>query len=88
MLIVVSPAKSLDYESKVLSKKFTEPEFLDDAKILNKKIKNFKPDQLSELQHISSELAELNFVRNTNWQPPLHRRILDKLSMHFVVMST
>ena len=70
MLIVVSPAKSLDYESKVLSKKFTEPEFLDDAKILNKKIKNFKPDQLSELQHISSELAELNFVRNTNWQPP------------------
>ena len=38
MLIVVSPAKSLDYESKGLSRKFTEPEFLDDAKILNEKI--------------------------------------------------
>ena len=70
MLIVVSPAKSLDYESKGLSRKFTEPEFLDDAKILNEKIKNFEPDQLAELQHISSDLAELNFVRNTSWQTP------------------
>ncbi len=71
MLIVVSPAKSLDYESPVRTRKHTEPRFLTEADQLAKQLRKFSPDDLSELMHISAKLSELNFERWANWQTPL-----------------
>jgi hypothetical protein len=70
MIIVVSPAKSLDFDSQAKTKKFSQPEFLDDSTVLMKELRKYQPEQLSELMHISEALGELNFSRNANWQVP------------------
>ena len=70
MIIVVSPAKSLDFDSRAKTKKYSEPQFLDDSAVLMDELKKYQPEQLSELMHISGALGELNFNRNANWQVP------------------
>lgn len=74
MLIVVSPAKSLDYESKVSTNKFTEPGFLDDSKLLIEKLRQYNPEQLCELMNISGNLGEINYGRNADWSLPFSRK--------------
>ena len=70
MKIVISPAKSLDYESELPTTKFTNPEFIEDAEKLNKILKKKKPKVLSELMSISDNLAELNWKRNQEFETP------------------
>lgn len=70
MLIVVSPAKSLDFESAAKTKKFTKPEFLQESQQLVDQLKKLTPDDFSELMNISSTLGELNHQRYANWQLP------------------
>lgn len=70
MLIVVSPAKSLDFDSKARTRKFTEPEYLDESTQLVSQLKKLRPENFSELMHISSNLGELNHQRFANWHTP------------------
>lgn len=70
MLLVLSPAKSLDFESPVPEQSFTQPDFLNRSEQLIKTLRQLSPEDLSELMHISPKLAELNFQRNLNWQTP------------------
>lgn len=70
MIIVVSPAKSLDYESPVRIRKHTEPQFLSEAGILAKQLQKMSAEDLSELMNISGKLGELNFTRFANWRTP------------------
>lgn len=70
MLLVLSPAKSLDFESPVPEQAFTQPDFLNHSEQLIKTLRRLSPEDLSELMHISPKLAELNFERNLNWQTP------------------
>lgn len=64
MKIVVSPAKSLDYNTKVPFTANTEPLFVKESKIINAVLKEKTPVELMELMKISSNLAELNWQRN------------------------
>ncbi|WP_264521240.1 peroxide stress protein YaaA [Flavobacterium sp. N1994] len=70
MKIVISPAKSLNFESTVPTSVFTEPQFLKEAITIQKTLKKKKPKVLSELMDISEKLAELNWQRNQEWQTP------------------
>jgi len=70
MKIVISPAKSLNYEKTVPVTTHTEPQFLKQAAIIQNTLKKKKPDQLSELMDISAKLAELNWQRNQDWHVP------------------
>jgi cytoplasmic iron level regulating protein YaaA (DUF328/UPF0246 family) len=70
MLIVVSPAKTLDYESPLSTRKHTEPAFLAEASTLVAQLQKLGPDDLSELMHISDKLGELNHARFANWHTP------------------
>lgn len=70
MKIVISPAKSLDYETPVPTKEHTEPVFLDAAQKLNKVLAKKKPKALSSLMSISDNLAQLNWDRNQNFSVP------------------
>jgi len=70
MLLVLSPAKSLDFESPVPTAKFTQPDYLDDSAQLIRTLRKKTPEDLSELMHISTKLGELNVARNLNWQIP------------------
>ena len=70
MLIVVSPAKTLDYESPVKTRKYTEPGFLPESTQLINQLQKLQPDDLCNLMHISSKLGELNYERFANWHTP------------------
>jgi cytoplasmic iron level regulating protein YaaA (DUF328/UPF0246 family) len=70
MLIVLSPAKTLDYESPLPSRRHTQPQFLDQSEQLNAALRTLDAAQLGKLMHISADLAELNVARNQSWAPP------------------
>lgn len=70
MLIVVSPAKSLDFDTKARTRKFTEPQYLEESTQLVGQLRKLRPEDFSELMHISSDLAELNHMRYANWHTP------------------
>lgn len=70
MLIVVSPAKTLDYESPLTKRKHTEPAFLQESGELINQLRELQPEDLCNLMHISSNLGELNFQRFANWHTP------------------
>ena len=70
MKIVVSPAKSLNFESPLPTQVYTIPQFLKQATSIQKTLKKKKPKQLSALMDISDKLAELNWQRNQAWQTP------------------
>jgi len=70
MKIVISPAKSLDFESKLPTEKYSEASFLKEAKNINGLLKKQSPNELSKLMKISDKLSELNWQRNQDWKLP------------------
>jgi cytoplasmic iron level regulating protein YaaA (DUF328/UPF0246 family) len=70
MKIVISPAKSLDFESPLPTQQHSEALFLKQANTIQKVLHKKKPKQLSELMDISDKLADLNWQRNQAWQTP------------------
>ncbi len=74
MLCVLSPAKTLDFESKLATKKFSQPELLDEAAELIDVMATKTPDDLRSLMDISHDLAELNVERFHDWQRPFTRK--------------
>ena len=70
MLLVVSPAKNLDYESPVATDRFSQPELLSHSKVLMKKCKTLTPADISSLMGISDKLAGLNAARFGEWSTP------------------
>jgi cytoplasmic iron level regulating protein YaaA (DUF328/UPF0246 family) len=67
MKILLSPAKSLDFKSKIPTNNFTEPLFLKEADKINSVLKKKSKKQLKELMNISDQLAELNYNRYQNF---------------------
>ena len=70
MKIVISPAKSLNFESELPTQNFSEAAFLKEARQVHKELKKLKPKDLSNLMDISDKLAELNWERNQSWKTP------------------
>jgi uncharacterized protein len=70
MLIVISPAKTLDFESKPTTSEFSIPGFLNESEKLIAKLRKMKPKKLSELIGISTDLANLNYERYQTWHLP------------------
>jgi len=63
MLIIISPAKTLDFKTPSPISKYSIPGMLDDSKKLAEKLKNFSAEDISELMDISPSLAYLNYER-------------------------
>ncbi len=70
MLIVVSPAKSLDYESPLPVSTHTQPRFLDRSAELITILRQFGPVEIARLMDISDKLAALNVARYAEWAQP------------------
>lgn len=70
MKIVISPAKSLNFEKELPTSTYTEPLFLKESRQIQKVLKKESPKDLSELMHISEKLADLNWQRNQDWSTP------------------
>ncbi len=67
MIIVLSPAKSLDFDTPAHVRKHTLPDFLDDAAQLIDELRHLSPAQIATLMSISDPLAHLNFERFAHW---------------------
>jgi len=70
MKIVISPAKSLDYESPLPTCEFSEAQFLTQSESIQKTLKKKSAKSLSKLMSISDNLGQLNYQRNQEWQLP------------------
>lgn len=63
MKIVISPAKTLDYETKLPTTRGTQPLFLETTATVNRKLARMSKKEISELMSISDKLADLNYER-------------------------
>lgn len=70
MLVLISPAKNLDFTSKSTTQIQSSPELLADSNKIMSKLKKLKPTELESLMKISPKLADLNYERNQSWKTP------------------
>ena len=68
MLVLLSPAKTLDYETPLLTHKATQPRMVEHSNELVNYLKEFTPEAIGELMRISPKLAKLNFDRYQSYQ--------------------
>lgn len=74
MKLVLSPAKSLNFDSELPTNKNTESCFLKESERLNKLLKKKSARSLSKLMKISPALGQLNYERNQEWQLPFTQK--------------
>jgi cytoplasmic iron level regulating protein YaaA (DUF328/UPF0246 family) len=70
MLIAISPAKTLDYETPPVTKIHSKPQFLKQSRQLVHNLRNYSALDLAELMNLSMKLSELNFDRYHAWKTP------------------
>jgi len=68
MISVVSPAKTLDFETEAPSVGYSVSEHLAESRKLMRELKVLGPEDLSSMMGLSEKLADLNFERNMNWK--------------------
>ncbi|TWI58430.1 hypothetical protein IQ22_00134 [Pseudomonas duriflava] len=67
MLMVISPAKTLDYETPPATSRFTQPEHIDDAQQLITQLNTLSPADIASLMEVSDKIAGLNAARFASW---------------------
>lgn len=70
MLMLVSPAKTLDYDTDCPIKEFTQPELLEHSQMLIDQLVHLSPQEVGSLMSISDKLAHLNVMRFQQWHLP------------------
>ncbi len=74
MIVVLSPAKSLDYTSPIRVRTATQPRMLEHSVPLIERLRGMQAPELAELMTISQNLAELNRDRFMDWHLPFDPR--------------
>ena len=69
MLTVLSPAKTLDYESPSITDQMSTPQFMDQSALLVDDARTLAPDDIRSLMGVSEAIASLNHERFMNWAP-------------------
>lgn len=69
MKILLSPAKNIDTAKSFNVKDYSIPVFQDEAEGLVKKLSKFSVKKVADMMHLSTELAELNVRRYSDWKP-------------------
>ncbi|MGH1373084.1 MAG: peroxide stress protein YaaA [Cellvibrionaceae bacterium] len=72
MLLVISPAKNLDYETPAKTTQSTTPDFLEQAQQLIEQLRSLAPQDISKLMSISDKLGVLNYDRFQQWSTPFN----------------
>ena len=70
MLTVISPAKTLDFDTPPTTRRATQPQFLDRAAQLVDDARGLNPDDIRALMGVSENIAQLNHARFMNWAQP------------------
>ncbi len=83
MLVLLSPAKKLDYVTPVTTEYFSQPIFLDESQRLINKLKKLSPSDIGDLMHLSPTLSDLNYERYQNFEIPFTRDIAKQAMFAF-----
>ena len=70
MLTVISPAKTLDYETPPVTQKATQPQFLERASSLVDAARTLSSNEIQALMGVSRKIADINHERFRNWETP------------------
>jgi cytoplasmic iron level regulating protein YaaA (DUF328/UPF0246 family) len=70
MLTVISPAKTLDFESPTVTDAYTQPALLTQSRKLVRRLREFSAADISKLMSVSDSIAELNQQRFKQWKTP------------------
>lgn len=70
MITIISPAKTLDFKTLSQTDKFSQPDLLNDSKVLIKELQKLNPIDIKKLMKVNDEIATLNFERNISWRLP------------------
>ncbi len=70
MLTVISPAKTLDFESAPITDCHTQPSFLTESQLLIDELKQLSAPAIASLMKLSDKLAGLNLARYQTWHTP------------------
>ncbi len=73
MLILISPAKTVDFETPARISRCSQPEFVSDTQVLVKQLQRLSAPELASLMKISDKLGKLNASRYQTWQPKSDR---------------
>ena len=69
MITIISPAKSLDFDSSIADIRSTEPSFQDESYRLIKKLRTLSKKKVRSMMNLSKDLTELNVLRYQEWEP-------------------
>ncbi|MBO2676052.1 peroxide stress protein YaaA [Shewanella algae] len=69
MLILVSPAKTLDYDNPAAVSEYSLPQFLEHSSELIQVCRDLTPANIASLMKVSDKIAGLNAARFAEWQP-------------------
>ncbi len=70
MLLVISPAKKLDYKTPLPTKKHSKAQMLGDAQLLIAGLQKLSPPDIASMMSLSEALSTLNFQRYQEWSLP------------------
>ena len=70
MLTVISPAKTLDYETPPVTQKATQPQFLEHAASLIAEARTMSSNEIQALMGVSKKIADINHERFRSWETP------------------
>ncbi|MDX2422898.1 MAG: peroxide stress protein YaaA [Amphritea sp.] len=70
MLLVISPAKNLDYETPATTERYTQPQHLDQSEQLIEQLRQYSVQDIAELMKLSDKLSALNVARYESWSEP------------------
>jgi len=73
MLLVISPAKNLDYDTAPTTDQFSQPEHLQHSQELIQQLRQLAVQDIAELMKLSDKLSALNVARYESWQQPFDK---------------
>ncbi len=83
MIVLLSPAKSLDFETEPHVSKHTQPQFLEESEYLVNKLKKLSAKKIGDLMKISPALSDLNHQRYQEWSVPFTPKNAKQASLCF-----
>ncbi len=70
MIVLLSPAKNLNFKPQSITKRHSQPQFLEDSKRIMHKLQRLTKKQITALMSMNQKLTELNYQRFKEWQLP------------------
>ena len=83
MLILISPAKTLDFETPAPKATATQPAMLDQSEVLVEQLRGMSPRRISSLMSISEKLGNLNYERYVDWHTPFTKKNAKQAALAF-----